>query len=108
MLFLTYWFVLFIAVVFPAYWLIRYPPARLALLSLCCIVFHTHFAGPAGVMPIVILGGLTYVIGLTRNRWACVLGILACVASLFLYKYAHFLCMDVLAGVWYHGGKMAF
>lgn len=108
MLFLTYWFVLFIAVVFPAYWLIRYPPARLALLSLCCIVFHTHFAGPAGVLPIVVLGGLTYLIGLTRNRWACVLGILLCVASLFFYKYAHFLCMDVLASVWYDGGTLAF
>ena len=75
-LFLTYWFVVFAAVVFPAYWLIRHPPTRLALLSLCCVVFHTHFAGPAGVLPILVLGVLTYLIGLSRNRWACLAGIL--------------------------------
>ena len=50
MLFLTYWFVLFTAVVFPLYWFIRYPPIRMALMCVCCAVFHTHFAGPAGVL----------------------------------------------------------
>ena len=108
MLFLTYWFVLFIAVVLPFYWLIRHPPTRLALLSLCCVVFHTHFAGPAGVLPIVALGGLTYLIGLTRHRGACLLGIVVCVASLVFYKYTRFLCLEVLAAVWRHGGTMSF
>src|SRR5438874_1732904 len=105
MLFLTYWFVLFAAVVFPAYWLIRYPPARLALMAVCCAVFHTHFAGPAGVVPILVLGVLTYLIGLSRNRWACLAGILVCVASLVFYKYTRFVCSDLLTLLWYHGGQ---
>jgi alginate O-acetyltransferase complex protein AlgI len=108
MLFLTYWFVLFAAVVFPLYWFIRYPPVRLALMCVCCAVFHTHFAGPSGVLPILVLGVLTYVIGLTRNRWACVLGIAACVASLVFYKYTRFLCVEVLASVWYQAGMQSF
>jgi alginate O-acetyltransferase complex protein AlgI len=108
MLFLTYWFVLFAAVVFPAYWLIRYPPIRIALMAICCAVFHTHFAGPAGVMPILVLGVLTYLVGLSRNRWACLGGILVCVASLVFYKYTRFVCNDLLMLVWQHGGHQAF
>ena len=81
MLFLTYWFVIFAAVTFPLYWLVCFPLARLILLFVFCAVFHTHFAGPAGVLPIVVLGLMTYAVGLTRNRTACVLGIAACVAA---------------------------
>src|SRR5262249_37331168 len=59
MLFLTSWFALFACVVFPCYWLIRYPPLRRVLLLAFSVVFHTHFAGPAGVLPIVVLGLMT-------------------------------------------------
>jgi alginate O-acetyltransferase complex protein AlgI len=108
MLFLTYWFVLFIAIVFPAYWLVRQRHVRLVLLSLACVVFHAHFAGPAGVLPIVVLGVLTYLIGLTRHRAACLLGIAVCAASLVFYKYTRFLCLDLVAALWRHGGAEAF
>ena len=56
MLFLTYWFV-------------PYRRVRLTALLAGCRFFHTHFAGPAGVLPIPVLAALTYRAGRTRNRW---------------------------------------
>jgi alginate O-acetyltransferase complex protein AlgI len=103
MLFLTYWFVLFVSIFLAAYWVIPYPRMRLVLLLAACVIFHTHFAGPAGVLPIIVLGVLTYAAGLSRNKSICLLGIVLCVWSLVFYKYTHFLCWDVLARVWYHG-----
>ena len=86
MLFLTYWFVLFAAITFPLYWVMPWRPVRLVLLFLFCAVFHTYFAGPAGVLPIIVLGLTSYLIGLTRKRPLCLAGILLCVASLVFYK----------------------
>jgi alginate O-acetyltransferase complex protein AlgI len=100
MLFLTYWFVYFIAALYPLFWIIRWRPARLAILLVACVVFHTHFAGPAGVLPIVVLGVLTYAAGLTRNRVLCGLGIVASALALVFYKYTRFLCLSVLAQAW--------
>ncbi len=57
MLFLTYWFVYFIAALFPLYWFCPVPWIRRQILLGGSVVFHAHFAGPAGVMPIVVLGG---------------------------------------------------
>src|SRR6516162_10357353 len=82
MLFLTYWFVLFAAITFPLYWVMPWRPVRLVLLFLFCAVFHTYFAGPAGVLPIIVLGLTSYLIGLSRQRTLCLGGILLCVASL--------------------------
>jgi alginate O-acetyltransferase complex protein AlgI len=100
MLFLTYWFVCFVTVLFPLYWLCRWRPLRLVLLLAACVVFHTHFAGPAGVLPIVVLSVLVYAVALTRNRWLCGLGILASALALVFYKYTGFLCTRVLVAVW--------
>jgi alginate O-acetyltransferase complex protein AlgI len=100
MLFLTYWFVLFIAVLYPVYWFLPFRRVRLAVLLAGCCVFHTHFAGPAGVLPIIALAALTYLAGLTRNRWACGLAVLASAAALVYYKYAKFLCLAVVGAVW--------
>jgi hypothetical protein len=63
MLSLTYWFVLFMVAAFPLHWLIRHRTARMIILFLSCAVFRTHFAGPAGVLPIIFLGVITYFIG---------------------------------------------
>ncbi len=108
MLFLTYWFVLFGCAVFPCYWLVRWPPARRTLLLLCCIVFHTHFAGPAGVLPIIALAILTYLAGLSRRRSLCVAAMLACVAGLLFYKYTRFLCLEALGSLWPGAGIAAY
>jgi alginate O-acetyltransferase complex protein AlgI len=99
MIFLTYWFVLFVALSLPAYWLIRHRLTRLVLLLMMCVVFHTHFAGPAGVIPILVLGVATYLAALSRNRLACLLVMIGCVASLVFYKYTKFLCLGLLGGI---------
>lgn len=98
MLFLTYWFVLYAAIVFPLYWVVG-PRFRLGLLLGASVVFHTHFAGPAGVLPIVALALLTYLAGLSRNRHLCAAGVVSCVAALVYYKYTRFLCTTVLGAL---------
>ena len=98
-LFLTYWFVYFICFLFPLYWLIPLRRVRLVLLLVACAVFHTHFAGPAGVLPIIALALLTYFAGLTRNRHLCHLAITASVLALVFYKYTRFLCLAVVGAI---------
>ena len=56
MIFNTYWFICFCAAFFPVYWLLLRPALRMAWLLGGCVVFHFHFAGPAGVIPILIIG----------------------------------------------------
>ena len=99
MIFNTYWFVLFTVVFFPGYWLIRWPAARGWWLLCGCAVFHTHFAGPAGVVPIVALGALTYACALSRHRLLCYGAVAACVIALVGYKYTHFLSAEILAAI---------
>ncbi len=80
MIFLTYRFVIFGGTALPLFWLATRPRLRLLLLVVSCAVFHTHFAGPAGVLPILVLGAVTYLIGLTQDRRLCRLGIVLTVA----------------------------
>lgn len=101
MIFLSYWFVIFALVFFPVYWALRHPRARLTWLLIACVIFHGHFAGAAGVIPIVVIGVLTYLIGLTRNPKLCVAGIVLCAASLAYYKYTNFIVAQLSA--WTHG-----
>jgi alginate O-acetyltransferase complex protein AlgI len=96
MLFLTYWYVAFMAVAFPLYWAVRHPRARPLVLLASCAVFHTHFAGPAGVLPIAVLAVVTYFAGLSRRRLLCQGGICLSVAALIFYKYFKFLCTEVV------------
>jgi alginate O-acetyltransferase complex protein AlgI len=103
MLFLTYWFVYFIAALYPLYWFCPAPTARRLILLAGSAVFHTHFAGPAGVLPIIVLGTFVYLAGLTRWRAACFLGIAASCLALLYYKYSAFLCTKALAAVWPEG-----
>src|SRR5262245_7938054 len=99
MLFLTYWFVLYAAIFFPLYWLARGPRLRLGLLLGASAVFHTHFAGPAGVFPIIALAVVTYLIGLSRNRHLCAAGIVLSLGSLIFYKYTRFLSTAVIGSL---------
>ncbi len=96
MLFLTYWFVIFVCVSLPLYWFVPNAKVRVLSLLVSSAVFHTHFAGPAGVAAIVVLAGLTYVAGLTRNKPACAATIVLCASSLVYYKYIHFICTQVM------------
>ncbi|MEZ0274010.1 MAG: MBOAT family protein [Roseimicrobium sp.] len=97
MLFLTYWFVIFAAVFFALYWAIPIAAVRLGLLITACVVFHTHFAGPAGVAPVLALGVVTYFAGRSQKRNACLAGIALCTLALIFYKYSGFIIKDMLA-----------
>jgi alginate O-acetyltransferase complex protein AlgI len=96
MIFNTYWFALFAAVFFPGYWILRSSGWRSWWLLGGCVVFHAHFAGPAGVLPIAALGLLTYACALSRLRPLCYAAIATCAAALVFYKYTHFLGTAVL------------
>jgi alginate O-acetyltransferase complex protein AlgI len=99
MIFVSYWFVVFALCFLSLYWVARNRYARLVILGAGCVVFHLHFAGPAGVLPIVFLGTTTYVLGLTRSRIACTLGMIVCVCALLFYKYLHFLTQSVIGAI---------
>jgi len=99
MIFNTYAFALFAACFFPGYWLIRSPVLRSWWLLGGCAVFHAHFAGPAGVLPIVALALITYACALSRVRSLCYAGIATCIAALIFYKYTHFLSHELLAAL---------
>lgn len=62
MLFLENWFWVFLAVVLPVYWLTPGPLKLYALVG-ASAVFHYHFAGPAGMAPIIALAIATYFVG---------------------------------------------
>ncbi len=97
MIFVTYWYMLFALVTVTGYWLLRWPRARLGFLAVACAVFHYHFAGPAGVTPIIVLMIITFSAGYSRRAWACVAGIAICVAALCFYKYSLFLLGELVS-----------
>ena len=55
MIFTTHWFGLFAVAFFLLYWIAYLPWLRLGLLLIGCFVFYAHFAGAAGMLPIVVL-----------------------------------------------------
>jgi alginate O-acetyltransferase complex protein AlgI len=98
MLFLEPWFWVFAAVAVPGYWLC--PAAgKLAWLIIASAVFHWHFAGPAGMAPIIVLAILTYATGLVlargdaRRLFAGAAVVL--VGALGFYKYSEFAAASV-------------
>jgi alginate O-acetyltransferase complex protein AlgI len=90
MIFTTYWFLAFAIGVVALYWTLPRPAWRLWFLAVACVAFHAHFAGPAGVAPIVVLMLITYFTALSRKSWLCVVGITASVVALAFYKYTLF------------------
>ena len=99
MIFSTYWFLVVIALFLPFYFLVRNHTARFFALILFCVIFHTHFAGPAGVVPIIFLGLVTFFAAKSRHPLACAVTIGLCVASLCFYKYTHFFVTEFLAHI---------
>jgi alginate O-acetyltransferase complex protein AlgI len=91
MIFMSYWLAAFAVVFFPLYWVTWNNLARRLILLTFCVVFHTHFAGPAGVLPIIALGIITYLAGLSRNQAAILTAIGLNAVALIFYKYTLFL-----------------
>jgi alginate O-acetyltransferase complex protein AlgI len=100
MLFLTYWFFLYACVFFPLYWIFPSHSIRRLLLVAGSVTFHTHFAGPAGVAPIVVMGICTYLSALSGHRGVCRSMILVNVLALVYYKYTIFLSTKVVGAIW--------
>ncbi len=67
MIFSTYWFFAAVAVFLPLYWFAKTAKFRLPLLLAFCFFFHAHFAGPAGMAPIIVLGVITFFLGRSRK-----------------------------------------
>jgi alginate O-acetyltransferase complex protein AlgI len=97
MTFNTYWFTFFAAVYFPLYWAARPQWRRLGLLLAGCFAFYAHFAGAAGMLPIIVLAATTYVAGLLRRRAILVAAMALPVLTLVFYKYTHFVALSVVA-----------
>ncbi|MDQ1387081.1 MAG: alginate O-acetyltransferase complex protein AlgI, partial [Acidobacteriaceae bacterium] len=83
----------------PIYWLTWNGTARRLILLSCCIIFHTHFAGPAGVIPIVALGTITYFAGLVRWKSVILLAIALNASALIFYKYTLFLSDGLIGAI---------
>ncbi|MCS7046160.1 MAG: MBOAT family protein [Gemmataceae bacterium] len=100
MIFLSTWFLLLFAPCFLGlYWLPWGHGVRKWLLLGGNLVFHAHFAGPAGVAPIALLGGLTFALALSRRPGWCRTGIAINVAALVFYKYVRFFCEELLGSL---------
>jgi alginate O-acetyltransferase complex protein AlgI len=99
MIFMEYWFGAFAAVFFLVFWLTPYATARRVALLLFCIAFHAHFAGPAGVFPIIVIGVVTFICGLSGSRTAHYAAISLNVAALLFYKYTLFLSHALIGSI---------
>ena len=99
MIFTTYWFIAFSALVVLAYHLIPKPSWKLGFLGAACLVFHAHFAGPAGMAPLIVMMIATYFAALSGRRGLCLAAMVLCVFALCFYKYAYFL-VDLLFNGW--------
>jgi alginate O-acetyltransferase complex protein AlgI len=99
MIFTTYWFGLFAVVFFAAYWLGHHRWLRLGLLLAGCFVFYAHFAGAAGMLPIIILASTTYLAGLSRGKLILRGAMALPIVALVFYKYTHFMALSIVAMV---------
>jgi len=92
-LFLENWFWIFAGLAIPAFWLCPRPLKAYCLLA-ASAVFQFHFAGPAGMAPIIALGAFTYGVGFAvergRRRGLFHASWLLLVATLLFYKYGSF------------------
>lgn len=95
-MFITYWFVIFACIFFPIFWLCAIPSFRKIWLLIASVIFHYRFAGPAGVAPIVFLGAVTYIAGLSNIKMLRIITIILCVLALAFYKYATFILSQIL------------
>lgn len=100
MIFNTAWFLLFSALLIPLY--LFACPARLRPLVLLGMsaVFHAHFAGAAGMVPVIVIALLTFALGILidqrpvgdrSRRWLYLIGLAIPVVMLCVYKYSGFL-----------------
>ena len=91
MIFTTYWFLAFSVLVVGVFHLLPRQGWKLGFLGLACLIFHAHFAGPAGMAPIIGMMIATYFAGVSGRRGASLAAMALCVGALCFYKYAYFI-----------------
>ncbi len=96
-MFASYWFLIFSVIFFSSYWFCPIPYLRKFTILIASMTFHFHFAGPAGVLPIIFLGINTYFAGLSRNKKIQTFSILLCVGILIFYKYTVFIFSQIVS-----------
>src|SRR5215471_20806911 len=96
MIFNTSWFLVFFPIVYAVFLVIPGARLRFAFLLLASAVFHWHYAGPAGVAPIIVIAICSFALGLAlarmaedsrRRRVLLAIGVAIPVAALIGYKY---------------------
>ncbi len=100
MIFNTSWFLLFFLLFYPLLWLMPTPRFRLVYTLVCSAIFHYHFAGPAGIKPIIAMAVLTFffALGIAAKRQKPGMGkglylgaVLIPVLGLLFFKYQYLL-----------------
>lgn len=71
----------------------------MVILLIFCAIFHTHFAGAAGVKPIIVLALVSYGCALSRNKHLIALAITFCVLALCFYKYLFFISDELIGAL---------
>ena len=85
MIFTTYWFLTFLAIVVACYWLLPRPSLRLVFLGGSRALCSTRTSrAPAGMAPIIVMMIVTYFAGRTRDARVCEGAMALCVAALTL------------------------
>jgi alginate O-acetyltransferase complex protein AlgI len=107
MIFLSYWFFIFAIVFFAIFWALPWGLARRAALAVGCVAFQIHFAGAAGVAPIVVIAVVTYLCGLAAGPVAPLVGIATCAAALMVYKYSVFVAANTAGAISENWGSSA-
>jgi alginate O-acetyltransferase complex protein AlgI len=96
MIFNTSWFLVFFPIVYAVFWILPGARLRFFFLLLASAVFHWHYAGPAGVAPIIVIALCTFGFGLAlarlpegspKRRVLLAAGVAVPVAALVYYKY---------------------
>lgn len=109
MIFNTSWFLAFFLGFYALLWLVPTPRLRFLYVLAASAVFHYHFAGPAGIAPIVVMGLASYGAGLLlprlpagsrARRLVLVAGLAIPVLGLVSYKYRVLLLAPVAS--WLH------
>jgi alginate O-acetyltransferase complex protein AlgI len=96
LIFNTSWFLIFFLVFYFFLWLVPNASVRFFYLLACCALFHYHFAGAAGVKPIIVMAFVTYFLalwiarlpaGTSRKKWVYGFSLSVPVTGLIFYKY---------------------
>ena len=96
MIFTTYWFIAFSVLVVAVFHLLPRADWKLGFLGAACLVFHAHFAGPAGMAPIIVMMIATYLAGISGQRGAQLAAMALSVFALCFYKYIYFIVGSVV------------